>query len=53
MYKTERSDAYASAELGNSGLKERVATIAKAGFLVATGILAIQIFMKLVFVANL
>lgn len=53
MYDTERSDAFASSELGGSGLKERFVSIAKMGFWVLTAVLALQIFLKAVYFAHL
>ena len=53
VLENENNDAIASAELGNSGLKERAVFFAKAGFLVVTAFLAVQIFMKAVYLAHL
>ena len=53
VFDNENNDAIASSELSNSGLKERGVFFAKTGFLVMTGFLAIQIFMKAVYFAHL
>ncbi len=53
MFDNENNDAIASAELSNSNVKDRVVFFAKTGFLVMTGFLAIQIFMKAVYFAHL
>jgi len=47
------SNATASSELSNSGIKDRAVFIAKTGFLVLTALLAVQIFMKAVYLAHL
>lgn len=53
MFDTERTDAYASAELGNSGLKVRLIAFAKIGFWVVAGFLAIRLFMDAVYFTHL
>lgn len=53
MFDNENNDVLASSELENSGFKDRLVFFAKAGFLVVTAFLAIQIFMKAVYFAHL
>ena len=53
VFDTEKNDAVNASEMGNSSLKERFVLAAKAGFLLMTGVLAVQIFMKAVYFAHL
>ena len=53
VLENENNDAIASAELGESSVKERLLMVAKGGFLVLTAVMAIQIFMKAVYFAHL
>lgn len=53
MYEREHADAFASDEMGEVSLKDKVTTFAKIGFLIVTAILAIHIFMKAIYFAHL
>ena len=53
MYETDNTDTYVRDDIQSAGLMERVVPLAKIGFLVVTGYLAVQIFMKAIYFAYL
>lgn len=53
MYKNQKGDDVSASNVVGSNFKEKLINAAKGGFLLLTGVLAVQIFMKAVYFANL